>query len=562
MAPSARTLHRRRASLFRAAAGALSSPGARRGAPASRPAALALVAAALLAGAACGKRARVSRQRGDAAPVVVVERGAGGLSFVDEREPNETAAAASPLTVPGGAHGALAGDADVDVFKLVATAPGVLRALVRPQKGGDRPAGTDAPGSDEAPAIDLKMELRDEANKLLARSDAGGAGATEGLPNFAVAPGSYYLVVAPVVRKGRRRPARPRPGAPPEAAAPGRYELLASWQTEVEAGLESEPNGDASRPVELAAGQDGRGYLGWSGDVDFWKLVLSAPAAPGPGAAPPAVPAPGAGAVPGGARGGGATGGGAAGAAATGPGATGAGTTTGGPPGIAPAATPPAPGSPPPVPAGAPGAPLEAIDLEVDGVPGLALKLALLDAGGAVVAQREGGKGLALAIRGMVPVPGQTHYFARLSPVGGRSGPEETYVLRWQRRPLGSDEEIEPNDAMESAAPLRADPAELEGVRRGQLVRGDVDHFRLEPGGAAQLLNATVEPASSVDVELALMTADGRELAAASGNGRGGAEQLVGLAVPAGSEAVLRIRVAGGGDEVASYVLRWTLVVQ
>lgn len=226
--------------------------------------------AGALALAGCGsERAsheHVARNR-DAAPVVLVDRptGTGGGGAVAtsnlpaEREPNAKAADAGPLG--DGVQGVLDGDTDVDAFVITSPGPRMLTAALSPLT-----------------AIDVKLELRDKAFALVATSDRGGAGVGEGLADAPLDKGTYYLVVRELAKPAPKAP-KPKPGAPPPAPT-GRvgrspaYTLTARLVADPAANAEREPDDDAGSANDVTLIDPVTGHLGWSGDVDVWKLSL------------------------------------------------------------------------------------------------------------------------------------------------------------------------------------------------------------------------------------------------------------------------------------------------
>ncbi len=252
---------------------------------------VALALALAVALAACKASTRQKRE-GDAAPADIVAApiytdggttshgGAAGGPTADEVEPNDGADTATPLTLGGGVRGTLGLDGDVDYFRLDVSEAGVL-AITLP-----------------AVDADLAVELLDPSLKSIARSDRAGKRGEEGIPDVGVAPGRYTVVVRgkkpPAVKvvpakpprtKRGKHPAKgkpadvgvpPAPVAAPASAMPGvAYELTAALVTPA-AGAEHEPNDDRGTAAELIVGETVTGYLGWTGDVDTWKLSVEA----------------------------------------------------------------------------------------------------------------------------------------------------------------------------------------------------------------------------------------------------------------------------------------------
>jgi hypothetical protein len=237
----------------------------------TRAVVVAVVAAAIgLAACGKGKERRVRRDRdagvkvGRADPVV-----GGRVSAGDEKEPNDTAADATPVRPGTYVRGTLDGETDVDVY-AVEVDSGQLRATVSGIEG-----------------VDLVLELRDAQGAVLARSDRGPALTVEGIAGYGVSKGTYFLAVSEFV-KPRKKPKPPKPakgkkaapvvdsGVDPQARlgpSPA-YELTVEHAPAPADLHEAEPNDDTGTAAEVLLADAVRGWIGWSGDVDLWKLSL------------------------------------------------------------------------------------------------------------------------------------------------------------------------------------------------------------------------------------------------------------------------------------------------
>lgn len=203
------------------------------------------------------------------------------------------------------------------------------------------------------------------------------------------------------------------------------------------------------------------------------------------------------------------------------------------------------------------------LDLDLSGVPGVTWTLEILDSGGAVVLRRKGEKDGGLSVRNLVPAsdrgasgPAQRSYYARLE--ARRSNPTDPYQLRASTRLLELDEETEPNDEAGQGLALRDDAKTLEGKRRGFLTIGDVDQYRLAPGGAPMLLTVEVAPREEADVTVTVL-AGSATLAMANAGGKGAKEYLADVRVPADQETVIQLSGAGGLGDAARYDMTWSL---
>ncbi len=428
---------------------------------------------------ACGKDGgkRIHRDR-DAGARTAITRDPGALGRTDEKEPNNDAAAATALPPGSVAKGMLDGETDVDVYRVAIPADGQLRVSL---------SGIDG--------VDLAMELRDGAGTVLAKSDRGPALTIEGFPNYGVRHGDYLLYVKEFVKPRKKpKPVKPKKGqpAPPDAGADPNarlgpsnvYELTVEVVPPVDL-QEIEPDEDAGTAVEVMLGDSVTGWIGWSGDVDVWKIPLEGMA------------------------------------------------------------------------------PQYALDLELDGVDGVALSVQLEDAGGAAVLTRKGTKGGGVSIHGFVPAIGAgaaPYHLVRIA--GDRSNPEQPYVLHITTRLLDDDEEAEPNDTAANATPLRADATVTSGAMRAGYALGDVDRFVLEPLAAPGLLDLGVEPPTGVAVQLELAAGDA-PLATATAAKIGERVRLTGVSVPAGAPLVVTVKASKpaktDGGEARPYRLTWSL---
>ncbi len=111
------------------------------------------------------------------------------------------------------------------------------------------------------PTMDLKLELFDHSGHKMVESDGGATGDGELLPNVRLEPGDYYVAVREVWVGGR---------AATEDLT-NWYTLTATWQP-LGPNLESEPDDSPSQALPMTLDQPMRGYLGRSGDVDYFYL--------------------------------------------------------------------------------------------------------------------------------------------------------------------------------------------------------------------------------------------------------------------------------------------------
>lgn len=218
--------------------------------------------------AACGKggggsdEVKLGKRSKDAGPAVVfVDRPGGGggatgslegAPLVAEKEPNDAKSGGQAVPIPARVQGRIDEDGDWDVYLVTTPTAGTLRAKLS-----------------GIPDADLILEVQAQNGELLALSDNGPAGTSEGIPNLFVQPGQVRLVVHEYVKVGKK-------GAklPPRAAPSQPYTLEISLGPLPPAGVEREPNDEPGFAEELALGSEGRGFIGWKRDVDVWKVPL------------------------------------------------------------------------------------------------------------------------------------------------------------------------------------------------------------------------------------------------------------------------------------------------
>ncbi len=211
--------------------------------------------------AACRGGSTKTRRTGSGAPVEIVTQaqvsdagshGAGPTS--DEIEPNDTTEAATTLALGGTVRGKIDPEGDVDRYRIDVDKPAALAVMVSGIEG-----------------VDLVLEIEDPSGTVVAKSDRGGARVKEGVPNLGVTPGRYVAVVHAAKKKASR--ASKKPEEPPKS--PPVYEISAQLATPAP-NTEREPDDDRGTANDLIVGDTGTGYVGWSGDVDAWKLSVEA----------------------------------------------------------------------------------------------------------------------------------------------------------------------------------------------------------------------------------------------------------------------------------------------
>lgn len=213
----------------------------------------------LLALTACSDKKKQKRT-GDAAPVIVVpapvyDGGAPGTA-TDEVEPNDSSDVATPLALGGTVRGKLDPEQDADFYRIEVTQAGALTVTT---------SLVDA---------DLTLDIEDASGTVLAKSDRGAARIREGVPNLGVQPGRYTAVVRKKIVPPKKAP-KQKKGAPaaPTPSAPVSYEITASVAPPAP-NAEREPDDDRGTANDLIVGDTAQGFIGWTGDVDLWKLSV------------------------------------------------------------------------------------------------------------------------------------------------------------------------------------------------------------------------------------------------------------------------------------------------
>lgn len=222
---------------------------------AARALAAAAVAALLLASCKSESSSGGRLERSSDAPAVVTVEGSAQLDLaaIKETEPNDAADKAMAVELPVAVAGVLSSSNDTDLYSFVAPQSGQLVVRVDGLEG-----------------IDTMVEILDVEGEVVVTSDRGPKGTSEGMPNFPVVKGQKVVVaVKEFVKKAlREKPEPARAGDSPP------YRLELSMLEGSPDDLEREPNDEPDEAREILLGDRPTGYIGWSGDVDVWKLSL------------------------------------------------------------------------------------------------------------------------------------------------------------------------------------------------------------------------------------------------------------------------------------------------
>lgn len=190
------------------------------------------------------------------------------------------------------------------------------------------------------------------------------------------------------------------------------------------------------------------------------------------------------------------------------------------------------------------------VDLSIEGIDGVTLKLRLDNAEGKAVLEREGTKSGALYVRGL-KVAATPFLVARLS--GKRSHEAQRYRLHFATRQRGEGAEIEPNDSGKEATELSVQPDQLSGTATGHLSAEDVDFFTLEPVDEAITLTIEVEGPAGIKMTIEAW-AGGKSLGSETGIGKA---ELFGLTLAAKQRIRFKVSAFGVSGEPAPYTVTW-----
>jgi serine/threonine-protein kinase len=115
------------------------------------------------------------------------------------------------------------------------------------------------------PNMDLALELHDGLGGRITSVDSAGKGGGEGITNWTVDPGTYFVLVREVWAEQ----------VPPTENVTDAYHLKATWQPYA-SGWEMEPNDQPAQASPVGAGGTLRGYLGRVDDVDLFQVEAPA----------------------------------------------------------------------------------------------------------------------------------------------------------------------------------------------------------------------------------------------------------------------------------------------
>jgi hypothetical protein len=271
------------------------------------------------------------------------------------------------------------------------------------------------------PGADVMLEIYDTDRNRLVAVNSEGEGKPERLPNLVVK--GKLLVRVTSAKRG----------------SGGAYTLSALF-SEPAAGFETEPNDRAADANSLPVGQPISGFMGHSGDEDWYRYELA------PAEAASAAPA------------------------SVSDGGEGAG-------------GPPSPSADAGSAQQAASEPRTALRIELTGVEGVRFDLQVLSEAQAPLFQARGNEGEGLSLRNIgvrtadriVYVVIKSAWFGTGKEARRGYNPNKPYTLTVSREEAGANAELEPNDEISKATPLP-----LNGFREGFISpKGDVDYYVL-----------------------------------------------------------------------------------
>lgn len=182
------------------------------------------------------------------------------------------------------------------------------------------------------------------------------------------------------------------------------------------------------------------------------------------------------------------------------------------------------------------------LELEVEGVAGIALTVELSDGIGHPVLVRKAPRGVGVIARRIVPaVPAGSPPYHYVTIKADRSNPEATYRLTAKEVPAITDSEVEPNDTLEKPYAIPADRTRVDAAWSA----GDIDVFAIAPDPAARTLEISIDTPAEADLSAELYV-DGKLATKSDAPSKGAAEKLT-AAVPANAKVLVRVK----GTEVA-----------
>jgi hypothetical protein len=175
---------------------------------------------------------------------------------------------------------------------------------------------------------------------------------------------------------------------------------------------------------------------------------------------------------------------------------------------------------------------------DLDPIPGVSSRLAIVDAAGKKLSEARGRRGERAALRNVLVPPGTAQLFLVASADFGWSA-DQRYDLRVSAELPKPGAEVEPNDDAAHAQAI------IDGTVQGYLSRGDVDVFKYT-AAAPVVLTVEIVPPERASAKLEIANEEGVVLSRGKPTGRGRKSLRASMRVEGGN-VLIRV-IAGGGE--------------
>jgi hypothetical protein len=175
---------------------------------------------------------------------------------------------------------------------------------------------------------------------------------------------------------------------------------------------------------------------------------------------------------------------------------------------------------------------------DLDPIPGVSSRLAIVDASGKKLSEARGRRGERVALRNVLVPPGTAQLFLVASADFGWSA-DQRYDMRVSAELPKAGAEVEPNDDATHAQAI------MDGTVQGYLARGDVDVFKYT-AAAPVMLTVEIAPPERATAKLEIANEEGVVLARGKPGGHGRKPLRASMRVEGGN-VLIRV-IAGGGE--------------
>jgi hypothetical protein len=176
---------------------------------------------------------------------------------------------------------------------------------------------------------------------------------------------------------------------------------------------------------------------------------------------------------------------------------------------------------------------------DLDPIPGVSSRLAIVDATGKKLSEARGRRGERVALRNVLVPPGTAQLFLVASADFGWS-PDQRYDMRVSAELPKPGAEVEPNDDPAHAQAI------TDGTVQGYIARGDVDVFKYT-ASAPVMLTVEIAPPERATAKLEIANEEGVVLSRGKPTGHGGRKPLRASMRVEGGNVLIRV-VAGSGE--------------